>query len=482
MGETTGEARSRRSRGGLVGLLAASLWPAAALLAPLPTLAAPWTPIASAAPAPSYPAYPAYASPTPAARPDYRQMQVDMSPPGRSGEVVSPLPGSSGPRSPVSYRAPDPAPTSWAPASAPSARPAPLPVESRRPAIYLAPDPAPVRPAEVEPLPTAAIPVRQSYPLPAPTEAEMRRTEIYFAPETAPSPAVLPPPAGPRQVLQAQPGPALSLDFQPNPAWKRASIPAGSNPTAVGRVPPPAATPGFTIGAGDTVQITVLGRPELAASGNVSGDGLVTAALVGAVPVLGLTPQQAAQRIARAYKDGQFLVDPQVTVTMTEYQSQQLSVLGEVTAPGRFPMRTRLSILDALALAGGIKVTGAQLAYILRPEDAVVTRYEVDLDALLQAGAGQQYFELLAGDTVVVPKAEVFYIYGEVKTPNAYPLKAGTTVIQALSLAGGLTDKGSDRRIDIKRRDASGRLQTVGASLNDSLKPDDVVYIRERLF
>ena len=229
-------------------------------------------------------------------------------------------------------------------------------------------------------------------------------------------------------------------------------------------------------------RLTRAGHFELSATGNVSGDGLVTAALVGSVPVLGLTPQQAAQRIGRAYKDGQFLVDPQVTVTMTEYQSQQLSVLGEVTAPGRFPMRTRLSILDALALAGGIKATGAQLAYILRPEDAVVTRYEVDLDALLQAGAGQQYFELLAGDTVVVPKSEVFYIYGEVKTPNAYPLKSGTTVIQALSLAGGLTDKGSDRRIDIKRRDDSGRLQTLSATLNDALRPDDVVYIRERLF
>lgn len=409
MVETTGEARLRRSRGGLVGLAMVLLCSACAMVRPAPSVPSPWSAgRVHAPPAASPVAYPAYRAPVTAAPAvDYRQMQVDMSAPGRTGEVVPVLPAD---------------------------------VAPRRPAIYLAPDPTP-----------------------------------------AITPAA-PPPAGPHQVLQAQPGPALSLDFQPNPAWKRAAIPAGSNPTAVGRVPPPAATPGFTIGPGDTVQITVLGRPELAAAGNVSGDGLVTAALVGAVPVLGLTPQQAAQRIARAYRDGQFLVDPQVTVTMTEYQSQQLSVLGEVTSPGRFPMRTRLSILDALALAGGIKTTGAQLAYILRPEDAVVTRYEVDLDALLQAGAGQQYFELLAGDTVVVPKAEVFYIYGEVKAPNAYPLKAGTTVIQALSLAGGLTDKGSDRRIDIKRRDSGGKLQTVGATLNDALRPDDVVYIRERLF
>ena len=247
-------------------------------------------------------------------------------------------------------------------------------------------------------------------------------------------------------------------------------------------MPPPAATPGFVIGAGDTIDITVLGRPELSATGNVSGDGLVTTALVGAVPVLGLTPQQAAQRIALAYKNGQYLVDPQVTVTLRDYQSQQLSVLGEVKSPGRFPMRTRLSILDALALAGGINDGGAQLAYILRPEDSVVTRYEIDLDALLQAGAGQQYFELLAGDTVVVPKAELFYIYGEVKTPNAYKLKPGLTVIQALSLAGGLTAKGSDRRIDIRRRDELGELHTQAATLSDALHPDDVIYVRERLF
>lgn len=469
---------------GLLPILSCSL---AVALMPVPALAAWWTPDPVPPPAPAYSSQPAYVAPA-VPRPDYRQIQVDMSPPGRNGEVLSPVSSEAAvSRGPANYRAPEPVVAAPRPM-----RPAPLPAEfeSRRPAIYLAPDPQPPMVPQTGPLPSTPMTLRPAYAAPAAmpvsqgmvADVESRRPEIYFAPDSASARTVSPPPAGPHQVLQAQPGPALSLDFQPNPAWRRAAIPAGSNPTAVGRVPPPAAMPGFTIGPGDTVQITVLGRPELAASGNVSGDGLVTAALVGTVPVLGLTPQQAAQRIARAYKDGQFLVDPQVTVTMTEYQSQQLSVLGEVTSPGRFPMRTRLSILDALALAGGIKTTGAQLAYILRPEDAVVTRYEVDLDALLQAGAGQQYFELLAGDTVVVPKAEVFYIYGEVKTPNAYPLKGGTTVIQALSLAGGLTDKGSDRRIDIKRRDANGRLQTVAAGLNDSLRPDDVVYIRERLF
>jgi polysaccharide export outer membrane protein len=340
--------------------------------------------------------------------------------------------------------------------------------------------PTPAAPPSLLP-PPAVLPASDA------EEPSPRRPAIYLASDplgSLPALSALPPAAEPAQIAsasEAAPAPALASSTVA-PAWRQAAIPEGSNRTPVGRMPPPAAMPGFLIGAGDTVVITVLGRPELSASGNVSGDGLVTAALIGAVPVLGLSPQQAAQRIAQAYKDGQYLVDPQVTVTLSDYQSQQLSVLGEVKAPGRFAMRTRLSILDALALAGGISDSGAQLAYILRPEDSVVTRYEIDLDALLQAGAGQQYFELLAGDTVVVPKAELFYIYGEVKSPNAYKLKPGLTVIQALSLAGGLSDKGSDRRIDLRRQGEDGRLQTQAATLSDTLLPNDVIYVRERLF
>lgn len=353
---------------------------------------------------------------------------------GATAAAMSPADTTDDPAAPARLPAPAEAPASYAEEPGP-----------RRPAIYLASDPLGSLPG----LPPVA-----DEGLPAP-------------PATSGAP--------PSSAAARMPGAAA-------PAWRQATIPEGSNRTPVGRMPPPAAVPGFLIGAGDTVDITVLGRPELSASGNVSGDGLITAALIGAVPVLGLSPQQAAQRIAQAYRDGQYLVDPQVTVTLSDYQSQQLSVLGEVKSPGRFAMRTRLSILDALALAGGINDSGAQLAYILRPEDSVVTRYEIDLDALLQAGAGQQYFELLAGDTVVVPKAELFYIYGEVRSPNAYKLKPGLTVIQALSLAGGLTDRGSDRRIDLRRRDEMGELRTQAATLSDTLLPNDVIYVRERLF
>jgi len=398
-----------------------------------------------------------------------------------------------------------------------SAYPAPAPTPDRRvamppsgPGLWRDTPPASVRysPITQASQPKASLPLPEAFQPVAPAPALTMvapvpaRQSVVLAPEVphgltspaastafepapfidapAPAPRTLPMPS----VLQAPAvsGPALTMATTASPAWKNAVIPPDSKGEAVGRVPPAPAAVGFTIGAGDTVQIDVLGRPELSAKGNVSGDGRVTVALVGPVNIGGLTPVQAAERIAEAYRQGEYLLSPQVTVTLVDYQSQLLTVLGEVRSPGRFPMRTRLSVLDGLALAGGISDQGASMAYLLRPEGSVVTRYEIDLEALIQSGAGQQYFEMLAGDTLVVPKTQVFYIYGEAKNPNAYKLKPGMTVIQALSLAGGLTDKGSDKRIDIRRRDADGQLRTLTASLNEPLLPDDVVYIRERLF
>lgn len=333
------------------------------------------------------------------------------------------------------------------------------------------------------PLPTVSAPVAE--PVDAdwyrPSQSQVQPQQQIYLP-LPPQMQLIPQPPQPTKSVEPSFLPVAPLpEASSNPAWRRAVIPPESNAAPVGRVPPPV-TPGFTIGAGDTVQIDVLGRPELSAKGNVSGDGRVTVALLGPISIGGLTPVQAAERIAYAYKQGEYLVSPQVTVTMVDYQSQLLTVLGEVRSPGRFPIRTRLSVLDGLALAGGINEQGASTAYLLRPEDSVVTRYEIDLDALIQSGAGQQYFEMLAGDTLVVPKTQVFYIYGEAKNPNAYKLKPGMTVMQALSLAGGLTDKGSDKRIDIRRKGPDGQLQTLSANLNETLLVDDVLYVRERLF
>ena len=90
--------------------------------------------------------------------------------------------------------------------------------------------------------------------------------------------------------------------------------------------------------------------------------------------------------------------------------------------------------------------------------------------------------EVKAGDIVIVPRADMFYIYGEVKSPGRNRLEANMTVMQALSVAGGLTERGTERGIRVKRRNSEGEIKEIKVELTDLLQPDDVVYVKESLF
>jgi polysaccharide export outer membrane protein len=305
------------------------------------------------------------------------------------------------------------------------------------------------------------------------------RSRAVTSPPPPPKLTVIPHPPLPPSVSSSSGHVPSSMQLAEN-------VPAFGSPRPVATVPAPAGPAGYVIGIGDTLEVNVFGQPDLSGSVIVSSDGSVPLALVGKTQVAGMTPAQAADHISDELRRGQYLVNPQVSVTLSQFLSQQISVLGEVKNPGRFPVSVRLTVLDALALAGGVTELGSQRIYVLRPDTSaaggVVTRYEIDLEALMSAGAGQEYFDIRAGDTIMVPRAEVFYIYGEVRLPNSYKLRPDMTVMQALSLGGGLTDKGSNSRLQLRRRGPDGRLITLSAHLTDRVEPDDVIYVRERIF
>lgn len=241
----------------------------------------------------------------------------------------------------------------------------------------------------------------------------------------------------------------------------------------------------FVIGVADMLSVTVVGEPDLSQEVDVATSGDVNLPLVGAVAVQGLTAAAAAERIAAAYAEGDYLVSPQVQVRVLESRNLMISVLGEVRQPGRFAAPTQMSVLDALALAGGIAETGDQRVTVLRSDaQGGMQRREIDLTSLLAGNEtqGAEHLMLLPGDTVLVPEAALFYIYGEVRSPNAYPLKPGMTVMQALALGGGANERGSRKRIEVQRQQPDGRVITQSVSLADVVQPDDVIYIRERLF
>jgi polysaccharide export outer membrane protein len=237
------------------------------------------------------------------------------------------------------------------------------------------------------------------------------------------------------------------------------------------------------LGEGDSVALQVYGQPDMTETVYVDDDGAISVPLVGPVKVAGSSSVEAGLRVERALKEGKFLVDPHVTITIVQSRSQRVSVLGEIKSPGRYGIDPNTNIMDLLALAGGTTDNSADVVTILRPDgQGNVTRHEVDLKRLSGSNTPLPTEALRGGDSVLVPRAQTFYIYGEVATPSKYRVEPSMTVIQAIARAGGVTVRGSTRRIEIKRTGSNGQYVTTKAKLSDLVQADDVIQVKESIF
>lgn len=244
-----------------------------------------------------------------------------------------------------------------------------------------------------------------------------------------------------------------------------------------------AAAKGYFMGPGDAVKITVFQNSDMATETRISEVGSVTFPLLGPVEIGGLTPAQAEIRIAGLLKSGNFVPRAQVTVVVTQFRSRQVSVLGQVNRPGRYAIEEpSMRLTDVLAVAGGIATGGADSVTVVRATENGEQRVEIDLLSLFDIPAGPKNLEVGNGDTVFVPRAPVFYVYGEVQHSGGYRLERKMTVLQAVSLAGGLTQRGSEKGLRINRRSLNGAMKNVAASMEDFILQDDVIYVRESLF
>ncbi|WP_084615596.1 SLBB domain-containing protein [Solimonas flava] len=237
------------------------------------------------------------------------------------------------------------------------------------------------------------------------------------------------------------------------------------------------------LGPGDAVRLQIVGRPELSTTLYVSDGGELDVPMIGRVKAAGLSPAEAARNIAGVFRSRELLVDPQVTLVLDRYQSQRISVLGEVRSPGRLALESRTTVFDALAQAGGTTEDAGDVVYVMRTgADGAVSRVPVPLRVGNAAASAPMEIALRGGDAIYVPPAERFYIYGEVNAANMYRLEPGMTVLQAISRGGGLTVRGSGSRIEISRRAADGHLARIDAAPADRVLPGDVIRVKERLF
>ena len=237
------------------------------------------------------------------------------------------------------------------------------------------------------------------------------------------------------------------------------------------------------LGEGDSIRITVFQNPDLTTETRISDEGTITFPLIGEVRLAGLTPARAEARIAEQLVKGKFLVRPQVSLNLVQVRSRQVSVLGQVARPGRYPLDdTSSNLSDILAVAGGISPTGDDKVTVTMKRDGKVVKVDVDVPAMYRTGDLSKNMRLENGDVIFVQRAPVFYIYGEVQRAGSYRLEQGMTVMQALSVGGGITPRGTDRGLKIRRRGPDGNLRTIDVHLTDLVQADDVVYVRESWF
>ena len=235
------------------------------------------------------------------------------------------------------------------------------------------------------------------------------------------------------------------------------------------------------IGPQDSLSIIVTDEADLTNKYRVDTDGTITMPYLNRVPVSGLTLAEAQVKIAQMLQAG-YLRNPQVRIEIDQFKSRRVFVSGEVRNPGYVTMAgTTMTLLEALALAGSPTQNASNDIKVVHPsklgekpnEPITVNRKELEL--------GRADVTLQDGDIINVPIAQRFYISGFVKNTGYYVLDSGTTVSQAIVLAGGLTDRGSDRRIKIGRL-VNGKMVDLPAELTDKVLPNDEIKIPSRIF
>ncbi|MDP3029166.1 MAG: SLBB domain-containing protein [Deltaproteobacteria bacterium] len=242
----------------------------------------------------------------------------------------------------------------------------------------------------------------------------------------------------------------------------------------------------YMIGEGDLLRITVYDNPDLATDARVSGEGRMMFPLIGEVDVNGLSATEVGRKIALLLENG-YIKNPQVAVFIVEYKSKKVTVLGEFTKPGLVELRGNSMLLEVISNAGGVTVNAGETLYIQRKvakgggvkkEDVTVT---IDLRKLLEEGDVTANVPVLDGDSIYVPRAAFVYVNGEVKNPGAYKITKGLTVLKAITIAGGFTQKAWQGRTKIIRKTDRGET-TIKANMDDLVMPDDIVTVPESFF
>ncbi len=248
----------------------------------------------------------------------------------------------------------------------------------------------------------------------------------------------------------------------------------------------------YLLGPEDVVEITVWGHDDLKRTASVSIEGAISFPMLGEIKAAGKSTQTLEKELAKRLGDG-FIVNPQVTVAVKEFNSQKVFVMGEVNKAGLYPVTKENNLLYILSQAGGPTKDAGDEVVIIRPknprtagislkeaEQKNETIIRVNLKNTLAGDSGHNSI-IKDGDSIVVPKMPYFFVMGEVKNPGKYNLERGLTVLMGISLGGGLSNKAAPNRTRIVR-EAEGKKIEIKVTMETLVQPGDTVIVPESYF
>ncbi len=259
----------------------------------------------------------------------------------------------------------------------------------------------------------------------------------------------------------------------------------------------------YKIGPEDLLEISVFEDEKLSKTVRVSFQGNINFPLLGVLKVKGLTAGELEREIRDLLAE-KYFQDPNVSVFIKEYRNQRISIIGAVEKPGVYEVSGQKTVLDLMAISGGLKEDAGQLLFLIRPSkpeegvpkkmeekvsaEETVRTFVINLEELLIKGDLSQNLPLLHGDVINIPLSGRIYVGGQVRTPGGFPIKGKkVTVSQAVALAGGLTEKaaGSDTKIFRYQESDNGKETIIvdvyaiqkGKGEDLQLKENDIMFV-----
>jgi polysaccharide export outer membrane protein len=240
----------------------------------------------------------------------------------------------------------------------------------------------------------------------------------------------------------------------------------------------------YRVGEGDVLKIMVYGNPDLDTTTRISGKGTILFPLVGEVAINGLTTSGVARKVADKLADG-YILNPQVSVFVEKFGSQKATIMGQVAVPGLYELSGPTTLMELISKAGGLTDDAGDVVTVRRKNPSNPQKDNVislSLTDLMERNDGGPKPMVQGGDSIFVSKAGVVYVTGQVKKPDAYKLEPGTSVIKAVTMAGGFTELASQRRIQIIRQVEGNEKVFEKVPLHTLVQPNDVIVVPESFF